>query len=410
MKVAVIGLGYVGLGTSVGAASAGHKVWGIDINLNVVSGLARGISHVEGITSESIELIQDQGLFSVGSDFSVLSEVDIAVIAVPTPLDDSGVPDLTFLRSAVASLIKHVPKGCLIINESTSLIGTLNREIAGPLKASKVEDLEFAVSPERIDPGNSRFGVGNTPRLVGGLSEASLQRAYEFYSSFCQTVIKVSKAEVAEAAKLLENSFRFVNIGFIQEFTKLMNSLEIPVEEVIGAASTKPFGFMPFFPSAGVGGHCIPVDPHYLQLNAKELEAPLDFIELAEKTNASMPEYVVSLLERHYGDLREKKTLVIGVSYKPNIADTRESPSRKVIELLRDKGSDVKWHDPLVFEYMGENSVDISDNFDLALVLTEHSNLNLEKLSSKPVYSLLASSSNKKIIPLFQPEIKPHHS
>jgi UDP-N-acetyl-D-glucosamine dehydrogenase len=400
MRVAVIGQGYVGLTISSGAISAGFEVIGIDKSQKVVQGLNSGKSHVEGISDGEIASTISQGKFMVSSDFGVVKDCEIVVIAVPTPLNKVGEPDLSLLKSAIDSIAPFLGEESLVINESTSYIGTLRNVIAPQLKSLNSKVKHFAVSPERVDPGNKSFGVKNTPRLVGGLTEEASKRAIAFYSSFSDHVVKVSSPEIAEAAKLLENSFRFINIGFINEFAQLMNTMGISVSEVIAAAGTKPYGFMPFFPSVGIGGHCIPVDPLYLQKNAIDNGLISRYIKLSEELNHEMPKYCVEGLEALYDKLNGKHVLVVGVSYKPDISDTRESPAEFVIKELEKKGAKVSWHDPLVESFNGQSSASISGDYDLALVLVKHQVLDMSYWSKKPIYCVNSNASEPEWIPI----------
>jgi UDP-N-acetyl-D-glucosamine dehydrogenase len=406
MRVAVIGQGYVGLTMSIGVSSAGHKVVGIDKNEDLVARLNSGESHIEGISDDSLSGVIKSGLYQASSEYSSVADAEIVVIAVPTPLGQNNQPDVSVLVSAVNSIIPFLQEGALVINESTSFVGTLRNLIAAPVNRARPDVSDFAISPERVDPGNSSFGLKNTPRLVGGLNQSSLQRAFDFYSTFCDTVIKVSSPEVAEAAKLLENSFRFVNIGFINEFSQIVNAMDISITEVISAASTKPYGFMPFFPNVGIGGHCIPVDPLYLQKNAEDLGIPSKYIELSEITNKEMPNYSINLLENKFGSLVGKRVLVVGVTYKPNIADTRESPAEHVLKSLRERGAQVSWHDPIVNEYLGESSSRVLGEYDLALVLVKHDSLDLSSWRGGPIYCVRKSDSNQGWIPILDAEVK----
>ena len=403
MRIAIIGQGYVGLTITEGATSHGHQVMGIDINVSVVEKLNSGKSHVEGISSEAIAIARSQGLFTASSDFSQIEGSEVVVIAVPTPLDDAGKPDLAMLRRACESIAPFLNGETLVINESTSFIGTLRNFIEPTIRKINPHPKMFAISPERVDPGNAEFGVRNTPRLVGGLTVESAEKAEYFYSTFCKNVVRVSSPEVAEAAKLLENTFRFINIGFINEFAKLMNTMDISVSEVISAAGTKPYGFMPFFPNVGIGGHCIPVDPLYLQKNAEEIGMKSQFISLAESMNHEMPKYFVKRLEQLYGSVKGKSILVIGVSYKPNIADTRETPAEFVITELNLKGAKVSWHDPLVSTFMGQTSSPISGSYDLALILVKHNDLILEEWRGGPIYCVNEIPSHSEWIPVLSP-------
>lgn len=400
MRVAIIGQGYVGLTLTAGSLSAGYEVVGIDKNEKTVASLNRGISHIEGISNSSIKSGIDSGKYRASSNYSEIQSARVVIIAVPTPLDSDRKPDISILKSAVHSLTPNLAEGALVINESTSYIGTLREVIAEPINAknSKVED--FAVSPERVDPGNLLFGVKNTPRLVGGLNEKATNRAAEFYEKFCDCVVKVSSPEVAEAAKLLENTFRFVNIGFINEFIQIMNALQIPASEVISAATTKPYGFMPFFPNVGIGGHCIPVDPLYLQKNAQDVNHSSKYIETSEAQNQLMPKYAVRRLKKLFGSLKGKKVLVVGISYKRDIADTRESPAQAVIEHLNASGATVSWHDPLIASFEGQSSSQISGEYDLALVLVKHQSLDMSVWRGGPIYCVNPIDSHRDWIPI----------
>jgi UDP-N-acetyl-D-glucosamine dehydrogenase len=400
MRVAVIGQGYVGLTISSGAISAGFEVIGIDKKQSVVQGLNSGKSHIEGISDSQIARAIFSGKFKASSDFADITDSKVVVIAVPTPLNGAGEPDLSLLESAIESISPFLGEDALVINESTSYIGTLRNVIAPQLTSLNSKVKHFAVSPERVDPGNKSFNIKNTPRLVGGLTQEASNSAVAFYSSFSDHVVQVSSPEVAEAAKLLENSFRFINIGFINEFAQLMNTMGIQVSEVIAAAETKPYGFMPFFPNVGIGGHCIPVDPLYLQKNALDHGIVSRFIQLSEELNYEMPKYCVEELGALYGVLNGKHVLVVGVSYKPDISDTRESPAEFVIKELEKKGAKVSWHDPLVESFNGQRSASIAGDYDLALVLVKHQVLDMSSWSKKPVYCVNSTASEPEWIPI----------
>ena len=400
MRVAIIGQGYVGLTITSGAIGAGFEVLGIDKNERVVEGLNSGKSHIEGISDAQLASAISLGRFRASSNFAEIANSEIVVIAVPTPLSKSGEPDLALLESASDSIAPFLTEETLVVNESTSYAGTLRNVIASRVKALNPKVKYLAVSPERVDPGNKSFGVKNTPRLVGGITDEAANRAVSFYSSFCDHVIKVSSPEVAESAKLLENSFRFINIGFINEFAQLMNTMGIPVSEVIAAAGTKPYGFMPFFPNVGIGGHCIPVDPLYLQKNALDHGIMSKYIKLSEELNHEMPKYCVGRLEELYGSLKGKHLLVVGVSYKPDISDTRESPAESVIKELEQKGAEVSWHDPLVESFNGQSSAEISGDYDLGLVLVKHQLLDMSSWANKPIYCVNSVDSEPEWIPI----------
>jgi UDP-N-acetyl-D-glucosamine dehydrogenase len=374
MRVAIIGQGYVGLTIAVGAADAGHSVVGFDVNQVLVDQLNSGNSHIEGISDSQLASFVSSGVFTSSTEPSVLEGSDVIVIAVPTPLDSDRNPDLSFVHLAAELINQHVKTPSLIINESTSYPGTLRREIAG--RVSGVEHL-YASSPERVDPGNTQWGTKNTPRLIGGLTPAAVAKAREFYGSFCDSIVEVSSPEVAEAAKIFENTFRQVNIALVNEFAQISDALGISSREVIAAAATKPYGFMPFNPGPGVGGHCIPVDPSYLAHVANQVGVPATFIKRANEVNLAMPAYVVKrLIAGNGGSIKGKKVVVVGISYKSNVADTRETPAAAVINLLREQGATVTWHDDLVANWRGETSSPIA-GADIAVVITKHDGVDL---------------------------------
>jgi UDP-N-acetyl-D-glucosamine dehydrogenase len=294
---------------------------------------------------------------------------DVIVIAVPTPLTESREPDLSFVHAAVELIQNNVKSPTLVINESTSYPGTLRKEIAA--RITGIQHL-YASSPERVDPGNTRWGTKNTPRLIGGLTAEAVSKAKEFYSSFCDTVIEVSSPEVAEAAKIFENTFRQVNIALVNEFAQIADALGISGREVLDAAATKPYGFMEFNPGPGVGGHCIPVDPTYLAYVANEVGVPATFIKRANEVNLAMPAYVVKrVIAGAGGSVKGKSVVVVGVSYKANVGDTRETPAASIIDLLREAGATVTWHDPLVGSWRGESSAAFGA-CDVSVVVTKH--------------------------------------
>ena len=369
MRIAIIGQGYVGLTIAVGAAGADHKVVGFDVNSGLVEDLNSGKSHIEGISDPQLAGFISSGLFTASVDPSVLEGSDVIVIAVPTPLDSDRNPDLSFVHAAADLINQQVKTPALVVNESTSYPGTLRKEIAA--RITGVDHL-FASSPERVDPGNTQWRTKNTPRLIGGLTRASVAKAREFYGSFCDSIIEVSSPEVAEAAKIFENTFRQVNIALVNEFAQISDALGISSREVIEAAATKPYGFMPFNPGPGVGGHCIPVDPSYLAHVANEAGVPATFIKRANEVNLAMPAYVVKRVVTGAGvSIAGKSLVVVGVSYKANVADTRETPAAAVIDLLREQGATVVWHDDLVGNWRGESSAPLSPH-DIAVVVTKH--------------------------------------
>jgi UDP-N-acetyl-D-glucosamine dehydrogenase len=311
------------------------------------------------------------GDFKATTDAVLIGDADVIVISVPTPLDSARKPDLSAVRAACKAIIENVKKPVLVINESTSYPGTLRNEIASVIeKASGLAHL-YASSPERVDPGNEKWTQKKTPRLLAGLTPEATALARTFYSSFCDEIIEVSTPEVAEAAKLFENTFRQVNIALVNEFAQISNALDIPTREVLDAAATKPFGFMSFQPGPGVGGHCIPVDPSYLASVAENVGVPAEFIKRANQVNLGMPAYVVSRVAKDVGSLKGKNVVVVGVSYKANVSDTRETPAALVIEELKKQGSEVSWHDSVVGTWNGQSSSELK-GFDIAIVVTKH--------------------------------------
>jgi UDP-N-acetyl-D-glucosamine dehydrogenase len=353
MKIAIIGQGYVGSSIATFAAAAGHKVIGFDTNPSIFSGL------------------KISGDYQGTSDATLLADAEIVVIAVPTPLDESRKPDLSAVNAACKTIIENVKKPVLVVNESTSYPGTLRTEIAAVIEKASGLGHMYASSPERVDPGNKKWTQKNTPRLLAGLTREATALARKFYSSFCDEIIEVSNPEVAEAAKLFENTFRQVNIALVNEFTQISDALEIPTREVLDAAATKPFGFMSFQPGPGVGGHCIPVDPSYLAYVAENVGVPAEFIKRANQVNLGMPAYVISRVVKDVGSLMGKKVVVVGISYKANISDTREAPAAVIVDELKKLGAEVSWHDPVVGTWNGQNSCELK-GFDLAIVVTMH--------------------------------------
>jgi len=379
MRIAIIGQGYVGLTIAVGAAGAGHKVVGFDVNNCLVGALNSGKSHIEGISDQQLATFVSDASYEATSDPAGLNGCEVIIIAVPTPLDYARNPDLSFVHAAADLIWKNVKSSALIINESTSYPGTLRKEIAA--RIAGVDHL-FASSPERVDPGNTQWGTKNTPRLIGGLTSEAVAKAKEFYASFCDTIIEVSSPEVAEAAKIFENTFRQVNIALVNEFAQIADALGISGREVIAAAATKPYGFMPFNPGPGVGGHCIPVDPSYLAHVANEVGVPATFIKRANEVNLAMPAYVVKrVVAGSGGSIKGKKIIVVGVSYKSNVADTRETPAAEVIDLLREQGASVIWNDDLVGNWRSETSSPIS-GADIAVLVTKHDGLDLKEVKA----------------------------
>jgi len=374
MNIVIIGLGYVGLPLAVQAAKSGFTVTGFDIDTFKVADLERGRSILPEINSqELLELIKSSKL-CLTSKLEKQANSSIFVIAVPTPLNQEREPDLTMLEAACLTIAEVVQDGDLVINESTSYIGTL-RNFIKPIiqKESSLINLKFAVAPERIDPGNKIWSITNTPRNVAGLTREAGQEVVKFYEKICNEVHLRTNPEEVEAAKLIENAFRQVNIAFINEVAKLATKLDFSIHNAINAASTKPFGFMPFYPSIGVGGHCIPVDSHYLTYSAKKVDMQLEFVDFANKLNLSMANFIVEEIRQKYNfDFKDKLIQIAGIAYKSNSSDIRESPALALIELIRSRGARVIWHDSLVNTFGNEKSVDLQANIDMGIIISPH--------------------------------------
>ncbi len=355
-RVAVLGLGYVGLPLAVVFAESGFKVTGIDPIQEKVDFLSQGKSYVLDISDTQVKKLIDSGSFSATADFSALKEIDAVSICVPTPLRKTGDPDLSYILSVADSLQQHLHPGMVIVLESTTYPGTTRELILAKLcEHSGLQvgkDFFLAFSPERVDPGRKDWTTINTPKVIGGITPACVEVSSTWYRQSLQNVVPVSSAEVAEMAKLLENTFRMINIGMVNEMAIMCDRLGVDIWEVIEAAATKPFGFMKFLPGPGLGGHCIPIDPLYLSWKLKTLNYSARFIELASEINTAMPRFTVSkvqdALNKHKKPLNGTSVLVLGVAYKPDIDDLRESPSLDIIHLLREKGAMVSYHDPFI--------------------------------------------------------------
>ncbi len=381
MKVSIIGQGYVGLTISA-FAGASHQVVGFDKNQGIVDQLNAGISHIEGVESSVVTELISQGRYRATSLGSDIIGSDIVVIAVPTPLDNQRQPDLSYIDAACKVIGENLDSSALIINESTSYPGTIRNYIKPSIeKYSKVSVThEYAISPERVDPGRSDYNQKNTARLFAGLTPEATKRTRDFYSTFCDNLIEVSSPEVAGAAKLFENSFRQVNIALVNELAQISHALGIDVRETLDAAGTKPYGFMKFTPSAGVGGHCIPVDPSYLSYVAEKAGVSATFIQRANEVNLQMPKYIAARVEKdNGGSLKGKKVMVVGIAYKPNVADTRETPSELLIEALEQLGAEVIWNDPVVKSWRGEESSPLS-GVDIVVVATKHEVVSVDEI------------------------------
>jgi UDP-N-acetyl-D-glucosamine dehydrogenase len=392
---AVIGLGYVGLPLALEIASAGFNVVGIDLDQSKIDKLQEGTSYIGDVSDKTLASAIQTGRFTSTSDFSVLRQVDAVSICVPTPLSKSRDPDISFILAATEKIRKYLHAGQLIVLESTTYPGTTDELILPELESSGLlvgKHFFLAFSPERIDPGNAAFNTRNTPKIVGGITDTCTEIAHIFYSQFIERVIPVSSTKCAEMVKLLENTFRSVNIGMVNELALMCDVLGVDVYEVIDAAATKPFGFIPFYPGPGLGGHCIPIDPHYLAWKLKALNFQARFIGLAAEINGMMPAVVTNLvgegLNRFSKSIRGSKVLILGVAYKKNVSDCRESPALDVMRMLIEKGAILSYNDPFVttLRMNGKalQSIDLTpaniQTQDCIIILTDHSNYDFRRI------------------------------
>jgi UDP-N-acetyl-D-glucosamine dehydrogenase len=387
VKVSIIGQGYVGLTISVFAGEH-HQIIGFDKNQEVVDSLNAGKSHIEGVESAALGQLIAANRYRATINAADIDNSDVVVIAVPTPLTKDRKPDLAFVESACQTIGENLKTPALIINESTSFPGTVRNLIKPMIEKHSGGSIKhmYAVSPERVDPGRSDWNQKNTPRLYAGLTPEASMAVHDFYATFCESLVEVSSPEVAESAKLFENTFRQVNIALVNEFAQIAHALGISVYETLDAAATKPYGFMKFMPSAGVGGHCIPVDPSYLAHTAAGLGVPATFIERANAVNLEMARYVVDRVKAdNGGSLKGKTVQVVGVAYKPNVADVRETPAQLVIEELKSAGAIVTWSDDLVSIWKGEGS-SVLGGSEIAVVVTLHSSMDAKKVLDSAPY------------------------
>ena len=395
-KIGVIGLGYVGLPLAMAFAKKGFKVWGIDVDKTRVSRLKKGQSYILDLKPSQIVALQKDGSLTVTSDISHIKKMDAFIICVPTPLLKTKEPDVSFIVSATQTIKKHMKNGQVIVLESTTYPGTTDEVMLPILESSGFKegrDFYLAFSPERIDPGNTKYTVTDIPKIVGGLSEKSTEIVALLYRQIIAKVMPVSSSRAAEMTKLLENTFRVVNLGLVNELTQMCDKLGINIWEVIEAAKTKPYGFMPFYPGTGVGGHCIPIDPVYLSWKAREKCFEARFIDLASEVNGQMPHYVVNKviegLNKAKKALNGSKILIFGVAYKRDVKDLRESPAFEIIELLKKDKADVHYYDPY-FPYFKIEGIDLKcvkfnketlRSFDCVVVVTDHSNVDYQFLA-----------------------------
>lgn len=418
-KVGVLGMGYVGLPLAVEMANAGIWVVGVDLVEAKVKQLNRGVSYIQDVPSEIVARHVSAGLLHAVTDFKILKECDAIIICVPTPLGKTKDPDLSMVVSAVDRIVENQRPGQLIVLESTSYPGTTEELILPKLQESGLkvgDDFFLAFSPERVDPGNPQFNTFNTPKVIGGVTPECRKVATALYRQFIETVVPVSSSQTAEMVKLLENTFRSVNIGLVNEMALMCDRLGVDVWEVIEAASSKPFGFMPFQPGPGLGGHCIPIDPLYLSWKLKTLNYRARFIELASEINADMPHYVVTkindALNGFAKSVKNSKILILGVSYKKDIDDLRESPALDVIQLLERRGAIVSYHDPYVpelrLDHICLKSADLERSLaeaDCTVIVTNHSCTDYKKVvdQSRVVLDTRNATNgiqNKKVIKL----------
>ena len=388
--IAIVGAGYVGMPHAQTFAEAGKSVVLVDIQRAVVDGINRGESHIPDVSSEDLGRLVAAGLITATTDFAAVAECAAVVIAVPTPLSPQKEPDLGYVEAAARDIAPHLRKGHLVVLESTTYPGT-TREVLKPLLEAGSglaagTDFHLAFAPERVDPGRTDWTTKSTPKVVGGINAESTKVAAAFYRDAIDTVHEVSTAEAAELTKLLENIFRSVNIALVNELAQLCDRMDIDVWEVIDAAGTKPFGFMPFRPGPGLGGHCIPLDPYYLAWKAREFDFNTRFVELAGEINNNMPYFCRSVVSQalNHGaqkSLKGSKVLLLGVAYKADIDDVRESPAEKILELLRTAGADVAYHDPHVPEFDGLRSVQFDPAaYDVVVIVTDHSAIDYDAL------------------------------
>jgi UDP-N-acetyl-D-glucosamine dehydrogenase len=395
ITVGIVGLGYVGLPLAVEFGNAGIRTIGIDVNQARVDQLNAGDNYIQDVNDAELKALVDAGTFTATTDFSSIKHIDAICIAVPTPLSKTKDPDITYILDVNKELIKYVHKNLVIVLESTTYPGTTRELLQPALEASGLKvgtDVFLLFSPERVDPGNPVFHTTNTPKVIGGVTENCLKLGMAVYSHVMDELVPVSSPEAAELTKLLENTFRSINIGLANEMAIMCAKLGVNVWEVIDAAATKPFGFMKFTPGPGLGGHCIPIDPHYLSWKMRTLDYKARFIELASEINASMPEYVVDLVSDGLNGMAKSingsNILLLGMAYKPDIDDVRESPALDVYALLEAKGANVSFHDPYVdeikFDSTTESTIDLDmdklKEYDCVVITTNHSEYDMKAI------------------------------
>jgi len=396
--IAIVGAGYVGLPLAVEFARAGRSVVCVEADPRKVEAIGRGQSYVEDVPAAELARLVDAGTLSATGDFAAVADASAILICLPTPLSRNREPDLTIVTAATRDIARHLRAGQLVVLESTTYPGTTRDVLRPILEAGGLvagQDFHLAMSPERIDPGRTDYTIRTTPKVVGGLTPACLERALDVYRVCCEQLVPVSSCEAAELTKLLENIFRSVNIALVNELAMLCDRMSLNVWEVVAAAASKPYGFMPFQPGPGLGGHCLPIDPFYLSWKARELDFPTEFIELAGKVNQHMPYYCAERVGRALNEHRKavagSTVLVLGVAYKGDVGDLRESPALKVIELLRERGAEVVYHDPFVPDLSEEGldltSAPLTDELlggaDIVCVVTAHKGIDYGRVATQ---------------------------
>lgn len=395
--VGVIGLGYVGLPLALEFAKVGFKVIGYDVSQKVVDGLMLGVSHIQDVPSAELAALVKSGKFVATTDEAKLGEMDAISVAVPTPLVKTRDPDMSYVAAAGAAIGRHIHPGMLVVLESTTYPGTTRELMQPALEGTGLkvgEDIFLAFSPERVDPGNAKWHTKNTPKVVGGITAACLEVTVALYGTCIDTIVPVSTTETAELTKLLENTFRSVNIALANEMAVICDRLGVNVWEMINAAATKPFGFMRFTPGPGIGGHCIPLDPHYLAWKMRTLNYKTRFIELASEINSEMPVWVVEKVAKALNEAKKpvngSRILIVGVAYKKDINDMRESPALDIMRLLEEQGANVVYYDPYVTTFKDDGHIRTSPasldealaGIDASVIVTDHSNVDYEKIKN----------------------------
>ena len=417
MKVAVVGLGYVGLPLACAFAEKGIEVHGVDISGEKIALLKKGMSYVGDIKSSQIKNFVKKGLLKVSTEFSIIKDCGCIAICVPTPLRKTQDPDISYIIASCEKIKKHIKKGAVVVLESTTYPGTTREVVCGILERKNFKagkDFYLAFSPERIDPSNKKWDVKNTPKVIGGINKASLEKAVFYYSRAIEHIVPATSLEAAEMVKLLENTFRAVNIGLINEMAQISDRLGLDVWEIVNLAKTKPYGFMPFYPGPGLGGHCIPIDPLYLSWKMKSLNFYTRFIDLASEINGAMPHFTVTklamILNGFSKSVKGSKIIVLGAAYKKDVSDTRESPALEIISELDEMGADVRWYDDLITygEVPGKRIKKLSagslKKADLVVIATDHSHFDYDFIlkNSKRIFDLRNTLSGKKSKKIFK--------